>query len=432
MDNLKLSVLVEFLVGTFTFNIVIEFILQPILFVLILMQMEAKKRTESAKKIVDGVVGGIGILILVLTVKSAFDAIDDLVVVDIVISFLLPIVLSVLYLPVAYGFAVYAKYDTLFVRMESKEPKDKKIKFKRRLKIIRLCKLSYKKVYKFIYEYEPKLYVNMSDIEFEHIINVFRGTTEHTYIAAIKHNGKYYVSRELSIDSKFVFNSFRVDKGGIFKNSNKELRKEIALQIQNETPYRNTDYKDGYSYRSVSLRRLFSFSRGSFFKRIKIAIFISNEIEKGAESINLPFSNDVKEQSDDVTIKLMRKLKWDNIWPAFVSLLAYFLIFFLASFMPDNLKVDFDIVAFVFAVTNYLLMVIKKKSPLYKLKIYRRIVGVQNWLAFNGLLEIIVFFISLYIACILQSVDISSSIISKLGIAFIFFDALISLVQREQ
>ena len=42
--------------------------------------------------------------------------------------------------------------------MSFKEPEDKKVRFEHRIKVIYLCKLSYKKVCKFLYEYFPKDY----------------------------------------------------------------------------------------------------------------------------------------------------------------------------------------------------------------------------------------------------------------------------------
>ncbi len=173
-DNLKFTALAEFFTGTFTFNILIELILQPILVVFVVLQATAENKEKKIKKVVDGIVATTGFIILALTIKSFVDSLGQIELLDISVSFLLPIVLSVIYLPLASGFSVYAKYELLFLRMGFKEPNDPLKRFKHRLKIVSLCKLSYKKVRRFLYEYLPKMYVEMDDNEFDVLIKDFK------------------------------------------------------------------------------------------------------------------------------------------------------------------------------------------------------------------------------------------------------------------
>lgn len=431
VDNLKFTALVEFITGTFTLSFIWELILQPILVVLMIMQSSLVKKTEATKKVVDCIVGIAGLIIIGLTVKSIVDSIGEVYFVDILVGLLLPIILSIIYLPVAYLFALYAKYEILFMRMGFKEPDDKKLRHKHQLQVFLCCKLSYKKVCKFLNEYVKKMYIRMSTTEFETIIDEFRGTTQHTYYAAIKYNGKYYVSRALTPNSKFVVNKFTINKGGLFRNSNKELRKEIALQIQNETSFKNIKYNSERTCRPICLKKVFLFNKGAFFKRTKIAIFRSDEIEESPGTINLLFGENVRDLCDDTTLKLMKILKWNAIGPSFVAVLFYFVSFVLASIMPNDATVNLDVVAFVFAVVNYLYSFLNCKY-LTKLKIFKKLSDLRDWLTIGGLLELVVFIISLFVSMLLQPIDINSSLLSKLGISFIFFDALVGMVKRYQ
>lgn len=433
IDNFKFAALTEFITGTFTFPIVVELILQPILVFFVILQSTAEKtQNNKVKKFIDVTVALAGFMILALTAKSIIDAIGNIEFLDIAVSFMLPIVLSALYLPVAYCFAVYAKYELLFLRMSFKEPKDKKVRIAHRVKIICLCKLSYKKVCKFLYEYLPKMYVRMSNLEFNSMVDNFRGTTEHTYIAAIKHDGQYYVSRQLTPGSKFTFNSYTVNKGGLFKASNKALRKEIALQIQKETPFRNTDYNDETIYAPVSLRKLFLFNKGAFFKPTKIAVFLSNELESEIESVYLPYGKYIKDHSNRNAIRLMRVLKWDTYWAPFLAVLIYFTLFLLSSFVPNEWGVNLDLVAFVFAIISQLRGIFSNKSILGKSKLGRKLLPLQRILTSCGIYELLIFLISFCIAYILQPTSISSATLSKLGIAFIFSGVLIDICKRDQ
>lgn len=174
IDNLKFAALAEFITGTFTFHIIIELILQPLLLIFIVLQSASKNTSSAVKKFIDTLVGVTGLVIIILTVMSVINSIGNIKFIDITVSLFLPIVLSILYLPVAYFFAVYAKYEILFLRMGFKEPDNRKLKIKHRIKIIKVCKLSYKKICRFLNEYVQKMYVSMSGDDFENILNDFQ------------------------------------------------------------------------------------------------------------------------------------------------------------------------------------------------------------------------------------------------------------------
>lgn len=431
IDNLKFAALVEFFTGTFTFHIILELILQPLLVIFMILQSTLIKKSERVKKAIDGIVGVLGLGILVLTIKSLFDSIDSILLIDILVSFTLPIVLSSLYLPVAYFLAVFSKYEILFLRMKSKEPNDKKLRRGHRYEVIRCCKLSYKKVCRFLNNYVKEMYIKMSPIEFESLVNKFRDTNEHTYYAAIKHNGMYYVSKKLTSNSKFAFHKLTVNKGGLFKNSNKELRKEIAIQIQNETSFKSTELGTNSTCRPVCLKKFLTFNKKTGFKITKIAIFRSNVIEESTDTINLLFADNIREHCDKITLKLMSKLKWNNIRVAFFTVLIYFTSFILASILPNDLCVDLDLAAFIFAVIS-LLHTLLNCTSIKKIKAFKNLSNLLEWLHLGGILEIIFVIISLLLAYFLQSFDINDSFLSKLGIAIIFSDVLVDMFRRDQ
>jgi len=142
--------------------------------VFVLLQYIAEKEQHSAKKIVDTLVGITGLIIIVFTIKNAIDSIGNIEFVDICVSFPLPILLSIIYMPVAYFFAIYARYELLFLRMSFKEPKNTIVRIKHRMKIVWLCKFSYKRITRFLYEYVPKMYTRMENVEFEKILEEFK------------------------------------------------------------------------------------------------------------------------------------------------------------------------------------------------------------------------------------------------------------------
>lgn len=432
IENLKFAALVEFITSTFTFHIAIELILQPILVIFIILQSMADKKSLLLKKNIDWIFGVVGFVILAFTAKIAIDSIGNIQFVDILVGLVLPIILSVLYLPIAYFFAVYAKYEILFMRMGFKEPKDKKLKIKHRVAVIKLCKLSYKKICRFLNTYLPRMYIKMSDYEFEALIDEFRDTVKHTYIAIINYNGKYYVGRNF-LNDEFSFNTYAISKGGLFQSSNKTLRKEISLQIQKETPFKNSKNYNDRTYYSVSLRKIFLFMKGAFFKRTKVAIFYSDTFEKSNDSIYLPFGECVKDQCNKKTKKIMKALKWNMLGAPFIAVLVYFIIFVLSAFISVGLTVNLDIAAFLFTIINQVSAIFSNIPILTNMKIKQKIIRWKN--NFMGgyiILEIILVFVSLFIAKAMQPINISSLVLSKLGIALIFSSILIDILKRDQ
>lgn len=174
--NLKFTVLVEFFTGTFTFSLFTEFILQPIMTFLVLLQVvsETKESYKSVYKLLNWVLAIIGFSILGFTIKTALESYESINGVQTIVSFCLPLFLSVLYLPIAHIFAVYSKYETLFLRMSFKEPHDKKLQLLHRCKVILVCKLSYHKICYFTNEYLKNMYVTMENTEFNTIISNFK------------------------------------------------------------------------------------------------------------------------------------------------------------------------------------------------------------------------------------------------------------------
>ena len=275
------------------------------------------------------------------------------------------------------------------------------------------------------------MYVRMSTTEFETIIDEFRGTTEHTYYAIIRHNREYYISRSFDEDS-FKFNEYTIHKGGLFNSWNKSLRKEIALQIQEKTPFKNTEFDNSNIHYPVSLRKMFLFQKGAFFKRTKVALFISNAFEKRKESVDIPFFKGIKAQSDKNAIALMRAMKLNDYFMPFGLILFCFAIFFGLSFTSVAAKINLDLAALIFTILSQLGGFLNKQNPLLRIRIKDRIIYLYKDVMFKGIQEVLVFFISLLVSYSLRTIIISSEWLSKISIAILFLGLLIDIWKKDQ
>lgn len=178
LANLKFVALIEFIVSTFTFSLIAELLIVPSIIFLALLDAIASTKPEYTlvKKLTSFLILSAGFAIIALSLKEAISSYQTLGAIDLLVSFCIPIIFSALYIPVAYGFAVYAKYEMLFIRMSFKEPNDKKVKRNHRIAVLRVCKLSYKKIVRFEQEYIANIYISMKQIEFDDLIKSFKAS----------------------------------------------------------------------------------------------------------------------------------------------------------------------------------------------------------------------------------------------------------------
>lgn len=175
-DNFKLTIIVEFLMSTFTFSIGIELAIIPIITIIVIVNTFAERKEEYKKvhKLLDIVLAIAGFWILYETIKIGIHEYKELNILYTLISFMIPIVYSISFLPLAYLLELYSKYESLFARMSFKEGKDDKIQKKHRWFVIKICKFSVRKVLLFQKKYCYRMYSRMSETEFECMIEEFR------------------------------------------------------------------------------------------------------------------------------------------------------------------------------------------------------------------------------------------------------------------
>ncbi len=166
IENITLTAIVEFVVAYFTFPLWIEIIMIPVILFVVLLKVVADKKAENQKvsTLLSRVEILIGIGILSGTVLVAVDTFLTVDLTDFVVSFATPLVYSVLLIPMMYLCIVYAKYDTLFSRIHFMDTD--KVRKKHRWRILKACKLSYKRIQKASEVLPKEMYQNMSEHSF--------------------------------------------------------------------------------------------------------------------------------------------------------------------------------------------------------------------------------------------------------------------------
>lgn len=172
-DNIRFTMVTELLLSTFTFSFWVELIIIPITTVIVLFDTVAEHKSDAiaVHKLLQDVIAFAGLCVILQTVRVGILEYRELNVINTLVSFFIPIVYLLLVTPLEYVFELYSKYEMLFIRMCFKEPRDKKVKRKRHLKVIKACGLSVRKIILFQKQCIPQMYVSMSDSEFEALIS---------------------------------------------------------------------------------------------------------------------------------------------------------------------------------------------------------------------------------------------------------------------
>lgn len=177
INNIKATALAEYFFGTFTFDIVIELILQPVILFISIIQIYADKsdNSVSVRKLCDVILGLIGITIFILTIRAAISDYKYLNIQRTSVSFLIPIVYSILFVPASFIFALIAKYEIVFIRMGFYD-QDSPFKGEHRKQLIRTCNFSLKRLILFEREYLHQMYIGMPEDSFDEIMKSLKAT----------------------------------------------------------------------------------------------------------------------------------------------------------------------------------------------------------------------------------------------------------------
>lgn len=174
-DNINATIIVEFIISIFTFDIKLELIIIPIVTVLSLLNLYAEQNEEYASvyKISNGVMGVLGLFIAYKTIQAGIHEYKYLNIKDTLVSFMIPIIYLLLSLPLYYIIRLYSKYEIVFVSIPFSDGINLKEKRRRFFKIFKVCRFSINKLEYFYKHFVPYMYISMSEDDFDKDLNTF-------------------------------------------------------------------------------------------------------------------------------------------------------------------------------------------------------------------------------------------------------------------
>lgn len=120
LDNFKLIAIVQFIVSIYTFSLLIELLLVPVLVILCTMLVLAQtdKKYHLEKKILSGIMTALGIIFIFYSTYMLATNFGEFAKVQTIYDFSIPPLLTLLYLPFIFIMMVFTTYELVFVKLK--------------------------------------------------------------------------------------------------------------------------------------------------------------------------------------------------------------------------------------------------------------------------------------------------------------------------
>ncbi|KPL78087.1 hypothetical protein ADN00_07890 [Ornatilinea apprima] len=120
VDNIKLVVFIEFITDLYVFNLWVELILVPVLALLgaLLGAASARPEFKRVESLLAPIVGLIGVGFLAYAIYNMIVDFGAFLSMQNLLTLLMPLILTILFLPFVYVLAVYVVYDSIFMRIK--------------------------------------------------------------------------------------------------------------------------------------------------------------------------------------------------------------------------------------------------------------------------------------------------------------------------
>jgi hypothetical protein len=130
IDTIKVIAILEFVINLYNFSLVTELILLPVLIFIGMLQAEAGLDSKNARvaKILTNLIAIFGFGLLIYSIYKVANGYSDFFKLGTLHSFILPIILSILFLPYLYFLSLYSIYESYFIRLDFMTVKKGKVK----------------------------------------------------------------------------------------------------------------------------------------------------------------------------------------------------------------------------------------------------------------------------------------------------------------
>lgn len=159
------SALVEFFVNLYTFPLIVELFLIPLLFLIVTLQAVSAAlpefrgpRHDATKGLLSGLLSALGLAIIAYSIFETARHWQDVFSTKGLEDFLLPVILTMWFLPYVYAVRLYATFEMIFLRARLAAADDAQLLRYYRKNIIRACGLNLWRAQRFSAEFSGRLW----------------------------------------------------------------------------------------------------------------------------------------------------------------------------------------------------------------------------------------------------------------------------------
>ncbi|EES72913.1 hypothetical protein POTG_02320 [Paenibacillus sp. oral taxon 786 str. D14] len=155
-ENVKIVAIVEFITNLYSFRVIWEIV---IVFLIIVSSIfvgfiehsaDYQNRNAIIKNFFNAILFIIGFIVIIHSIRSIILGLDQINVSELIKDFLLPLLLSLMFVIYIYFFVLYAAYEIFFIRLSFKKTIDDNLRGKLKLRILFFCNINIKKVSNFV------------------------------------------------------------------------------------------------------------------------------------------------------------------------------------------------------------------------------------------------------------------------------------------
>jgi hypothetical protein len=159
VNNVKVIVLLEFIIGEYTFSLPVELVLVPIIGIIAALDVIAKtdKKNPSVAKVIEGIQSFFGFLIISFAIIHGVGDYRSLATFDSIRKVVLVPVLSLSLTPYIYLLLLWTSYENLFVYLRMNTIKDAGVRWYAKRALINYLRVNPQRIRKFTRSHAYKL-----------------------------------------------------------------------------------------------------------------------------------------------------------------------------------------------------------------------------------------------------------------------------------
>lgn len=155
LSSFTLIIILEFIANLYSFNVFLEFMLVPILVIIVGMNTLAdmKEEYKTIRKPLSMILSAYGFFILFYSVRAAIIDLESFLTLHNLMSFIIPLGLTLAFLPFVYMLALVMAYEMLFIRIGLFVKNNPRLLNSAKWKVFLLCKFNLSKLNHFANNY---------------------------------------------------------------------------------------------------------------------------------------------------------------------------------------------------------------------------------------------------------------------------------------